>query len=176
MVVATGMCLVLASCGPGRLPRGDPAPRGPQLPGLCGGEILELRDAARFTPYAILVPDHPLASEDTLESVEWCPVPELLAMSFTSGVQVQLSTSQLGDPAEVFARHAEAYAGTTVGTVRGVVASFTEPGSMGEDSVGPAPGGVEFVEDGVLIDVVGDGSIALEDMKAIAESLKAYAP
>jgi hypothetical protein len=133
--------------------------------------MMDLDRASAVVPFKILVPDHPLASTASLKSVEWCPGVRVLVLSFESGVRVELSPSQITDPAEDFAAQAEANPGVTVGTIRGVDAVFVEPGATGESSVGSAPGGVEFIEDSVLIDVVGDGNINLGDLKAIAESL-----
>jgi hypothetical protein len=153
---------------------GSPARRGIDLPGNCGGKIVSLREASTLVPFTILLPDHDLAREGTLTSVEWCEHSQLLVLIFESRVRVELSPSQLADPAEEFQQQAEFYSGTSVGTIRGVPALFVEPGSKDASSVEPAPGGVEFVDGKVLVDVVGDGAIPLDDLKGVTESLKPY--
>ncbi|HJS27901.1 MAG TPA: hypothetical protein VJ913_12330, partial [Actinomycetota bacterium] len=62
-------------------------------------------------------------------------------------------------------------AGSRVGTIRGLPALSVEPGSKDASSIEPAPGGVEFVEGTLLVDVVGDGTIGLQDLRAVTETL-----
>jgi hypothetical protein len=57
---------------------------------------------------------------------------------------------------------------------RGAPALFVEPGSMDTSSTAPAQGGVEFVQGRLLVDVVGDGAIALDELKAVTESLRPF--
>ena len=171
--VVTGLAILATSQSresPGSLTR-----RRIDLPGSCGGKVVTLAEASTLVPFTILLPDHDLAREDTLASVEWCDSSDLLVLSFKSGVRVELSPSQLADPEEEFQQQAESYSGTSVGTIRGVPAVFVEPGSKDASSIEPAPGGVEFVERKMLVDIVGDGAIGLDDLKAVTESLKPYA-
>lgn len=104
------------------------------------------------------------------------PASDLLVLSYKSGVRVELLPNQLSNPEQEFAQQAESYEGTTAGQIRGVPAVFIEPGSVDASSVEPAPGGVEFVEGKVLVDVVGDGIISLDDLKDITESLMSHTP
>ncbi len=95
-------------------------------------------------------------------------------MSFKSGVRVEQTPNQIADIASDFAQQADSYPGTTVGTVRGRDAVLVEPGTEDVTALEPAPGGVEFVESDVLIDVVGNGEISLDELIEVAESLEAY--
>jgi hypothetical protein len=47
---------------------------------------------------------------------------------------------------------------------------MTDPG---RDPWGATPGGVEFVENGILVSVSGNGQIPLADLVDVAESLSA---
>lgn len=152
----------------------DPTFRGPNLPGECGGKQFSLSEAAVQAPYTLLVPDHKLASAENLQTAEWCDVSKLLVLTFSSGIRVEMMPSEIGDPASEFAAQEASYAGVVAGSIRGEPVAFTEPGATDAASVEPAPGGVEFVEDKLLIDVVGNGSIALDDLKAITETLGPY--
>ena len=55
---------------------------------------------------------------------------DLLVLSYKSGVRVELSPSQLSDPAQEFEQRAESYEGATAGQIRGEPAVFIEPGSV----------------------------------------------
>ena len=157
-------------------PRGaSPAFRGLNLPGECGGKQLSLAGATAQAPYTVLVPDHKLASAQNLTTAEWCDASQLLVLTFSSGVSVEMMPSQISDPASEFAGQEASYPGVvTAGWIRGEPAAFAEPGATDLASVEAAPGGVEFVEDKLLVDVAGNGVIPLEDLKAVTESLSPY--
>jgi hypothetical protein len=152
----------------------DPAFRGPILPGECGGEQVSLSEAAVQAHHALLVPDHKLASIENLTSAEWCEVSNLLVLTFSTGVRVEMMPSEISDPAFEFAAQEATYSDVTAGSIRDEPAAFTEPGATDAASIQPAPGGVEFVEEDLLVDVVGNGSIALDDLKSVTESLAPY--
>jgi hypothetical protein len=175
VVVSMLGAIALGSGTSGPIRGTSPAFRAPTLPGECGGEQLSLTEAATQATYAVLVPDHKLASSENLKNAEWCSASQLLVLTFSSGVSVEMMPSQIGDPASEFAGQEASYPGVvTAGSIRGEPAAFAEPGATDPASVEPAPGGVEFVENKLLIDVAGNGSIAMDDLKAITESLNPY--
>ncbi|MDP9226709.1 MAG: hypothetical protein M3P18_23290 [Actinomycetota bacterium] len=177
VVVAILGAIALGSGTLGSQGSTGPAFRGPHLPGECGGKRLTLSEAAARAPYPLLVPDKELASTENLNSAEWCDASKLLVLTFSSGVSVEMMPSEIGDPSSEFAAQEARYPGVvTAGSIRGEPAAFAEPGATDPTSVQRAPGGVEFVEGMLLIDVVGNGSIALDDLKAVTESLAPYAP
>jgi hypothetical protein len=152
-----------------------PAIRAPNLPGQCGGKQLSLAEASARAPYDVLVPDHKLASTENLTTAEWCDASRVLVLTFSSGVSVEMMPSEIGDPASEFAGQEASYPGVvTAGSIRGEPAAFAEPGATDPASVERAPGGVEFVENKLLIDVAGNGSIPLDDLKVITETLSPY--
>jgi hypothetical protein len=173
VAILGAIALGIQTLGPGR--GAGPAIRAPNLPGGCGGKQLSLADASAQAPYDVLVPDHKLASIENLTTAEWCDASRLLVLTFSSGVSVEMMPSDIVDPASGFAGQEASYPGVvTAGSIRGEPAAFAEPGETDPASVEPAPGGVEFVENKLLIDVAGNGSIALDDLKAITESLSPY--
>jgi hypothetical protein len=120
----------------------------------------------------VLIPTDELASESNIAAINWCP-PNEVFIDFSSRVRLILE-SQPGSPATESAASdfwsvaaAQDPGVVKVGEVRGHPAAMADP----SDSQGDG-GGVEFFEDGLLIAVLGDGSVALSELVRVAESLK----
>jgi hypothetical protein len=95
----------------------SPAIRAPNMPGVCGGKQLSLAEASARAPYDVLVPDHKLASTENLTTAEWCDASQLLVLTFSSGVSVEMMPSELGDPASEFAGQEASYPGVGDGRI-----------------------------------------------------------
>ncbi len=147
------------------LPRAEAFPN--PVVGVCGGMPSTLPYAAVSMPFAILLPDHPLANDANLLQVWKCSDIQV-AFEYSSGVIVYLSTDTLKDPAAVWERMAAEYPEFSVGTARGTMASLSDP-TRGN---GTTPGGVDLVQDGLRITVSGNGKIPLSDLVAVTESLR----
>ena len=145
--------------------------RGPDVP-LCGSPP-PLEQALSEVGFPVFMPHHPLANEVEVQAVEWCP-PHQLTLTFASGVSILMDvTEHIDDPAELWERFAAQNSAVHVGTVRGHPAALTDPDA---DPTDQAPGGVQFVEEGILVDVTGNGEIPLSDLVAITESLQVVEP
>jgi hypothetical protein len=135
--------------------------------GVCGGTPSTLPQAAALMPFAILLPDHSLANDANLVQVWKCSDIQV-AFEYRSGVIVYLSENSLKDPAAVWQRMAAEYPEFSVGTVRGTMASLSDP-TKGN---GTAPGGLDLVQGSLRITVSGNGMIPLSDLVAVTESLR----
>jgi hypothetical protein len=130
----------------------------------CIGEESSLSEAAAKMPFPILLADTELANHATVTRVLLCST-DSVEIDYGSGVRVTLGVNHLSDPVAVWERMAKLYPEFSVGTVRSLPASLANP-DMG------AIGGVDFVENGVRIIVTGNSKIPLDDLVAVAESLK----
>jgi hypothetical protein len=174
--IAVGVALALAIAGFSAIAIGrskDPS-RAVTYPdpivGVCGDTPWTLTQAADSMPFAILLPDDSLANDASLAHVWRCSDIQV-AFEYSSGVVVYLSTNTLKDPAAVWERMAAEYPEFSVGTVRGTMASLSDP-TKGN---GTAPGGVDLVEGNLRITVSGNGKIPLSDLVAVTETLRPIA-
>lgn len=135
----------------------------------CGGTQVELRSARQQVPYRILLPEHPLADANSLESVWRCPAVAVL-LRFRSGVTVFLDVSTIANPEEGWAKlAADDPSVYSTRRVQGVLASVTDPDG---DPSGEANGGVTLVSEGTYISVGGNGSIPIARLIEVTESLQ----
>jgi hypothetical protein len=92
-----------------------------------------------------------------------------IVQRYSNGFVLTQEPNSIKDPDAAWQRFANEYKEFSVGTVRGVSASLAERGSG-------ADGGVQFVEDGVLIDLVGNGTVPLKDLMGVVETLRPLSP
>jgi hypothetical protein len=130
----------------------------------CIGDETTLRDAAQMVEFPIFLAHSPLASTESIERVLKCSSDQV-EVDYESGVLVTTGVSHLEDPVMEWKTLAEEYAEFSTGTVRGVQASLADPEKG-------AIGGVDLVEGDVRITVTGNGSIPLNDLIEVAESLE----
>lgn len=130
----------------------------------CIGEPSSLSEAAAAMPFPVLLADTELAKPASISRVLLCATDQV-EVDYASGVLVTLGVSHLSDPAAEWESLAKQYPEFSVGTVRGVPASLANP-DLG------AIGGVDLVENGLRITVTGNAKIPLDDLVAVAESLK----
>jgi hypothetical protein len=130
----------------------------------CIGDETTLRDAAQMVEFPIFLAHLPLASTESIERVLRCSSDQV-EVDYESGVLVTTGVSHLEDPVMEWKTLAEDYAEFSTGTVRGVQASLADPEKG-------AIGGVDLVEGDVRITVTGNGSIPLNDLIEVAESLE----
>jgi hypothetical protein len=130
----------------------------------CIGDETTLRDAAQMVEFPIFLAHSPLASTESIERVLKCSSDQV-EVDYESGVLVTTGVSHPEDPVMEWKTLAEDYAEFSTGTVRGVQASLADPEKG-------AIGGVDLVEGDVRITVTGNGSIPLNDLIEVAESLE----
>jgi hypothetical protein len=117
----------------------------------------------------VLVSHSDLANEAYLSGIWECPG-GVAWLTYSSGVSVTTTKNAFKDPASVWKNLAEQDPSFTfVGVVRGQPASLVDPAKAPADS--DVAGGVEVVDDGLLITVTGNGEIALDDLVEVTESL-----
>lgn len=138
------------------------------IEGVCNGTEIDLPSARRAVPFKLYRAHHPLADDDNLVRVWDCPGP-MVALEYGSDTTVYLSVNTLASPETVWAQMAAQYEEFSTGTSRGELASFSDPYASEN---GTADGGVDLVTDGIRITVSGDGTIALDDLKEVMESLR----
>lgn len=92
-----------------------------------------------------------------------------MALEYGSGIIVYLSLNTYANPEQVWATMADKYPEFSTGNVRGTIASLADPKKSAN---GTSAGGVDLVEGGLRITVSGNGSIGLDDLKAVTESLR----
>lgn len=138
---------------------------------FCNGQAWTLDRARANVPYRVLEAHTDLANPSNMTHVWRCPDSQLaIALEYAPGVKVSLAPTTLDDPAAAWVALAAQDPGVvTVGTIRGVPGVFTDPA---KDATGTAPGGVEFVEDGIQVAVIGNGRIPLDQLREVAESLR----
>jgi hypothetical protein len=162
---AVGLAIIsglLFACSSGSRPI-DRAPA-PDARG-CGGTLTSLAAAGAALPFTLALPSTELANGDNMNQVVLCSTDQV-ELDFESGVIVTLGVNHLVDPPKEWMTLAEQYPEFSTGTVGGVPASLADPAKG-------ALGGVDLVENGIRITVTGDGSIALPDLIAVAESIQA---
>jgi hypothetical protein len=132
----------------------------------CGGTETTLEAARSAATYELVEPLAPTRSKGNLTSVWQCAtVAGGYLLVYDSGIGVLESVNTLKDPPAEWQGLADSYKEFTVGEINGVPASFADP------SVDGAIGGVDFVIGEVRYTVSGNGSLPLEDLIAIADSL-----
>lgn len=138
--LALGVVLAIARFWAIARGRSNDPPRAITYPdpivGVCGGTPWTLTQAADSMPFALLMPDDPLANDASLARVWRCSDIQV-AFEYGSGIVVYLSTNTLKDPAAVWQKMAAEYPEFSVGTVRGTMASLSDP-TKGN---GTTPGG-----------------------------------
>jgi hypothetical protein len=148
------------SAAAGLTPMMGPVGRSP----LCGGPK-SLEEAQAEVSFKILVPNHPLASAGNLTATYVCT--DEVIIDFDSGIREVLEDQ--GDGAVPPWKDLAAQDSTmTLGVVRGANALLGDPS---KDPSGQTPGGVELVENGILVAIAGNGKIALADLIDVMESL-----
>jgi hypothetical protein len=171
VAVGVGLTLAIAGISAIALGRSKDQSRAVTYPnpvmGICGGTPSTFPQAAASMPFALLLPDHPLANDANFLQVWKCSDIQV-AFEYSSGVIVYLSTNTLKDPGAVWQKMATEYPEFSVGTVRGTMASLSDP-TKGN---GTAPGGVDLVQDSLRITVSGNGKVPLSDLIAVTESLR----
>jgi hypothetical protein len=151
-----------------RSPDATEGKEGVPVLGPCG-ESTTLRGATERAGFRLLAPDTPLAAIEDLEEVELCESGDVI-IRYSGGITVSQSVSTLADPRAEWEQMARDYEEFAVGTVRGHPASLITP------AIGSSRGGVDFVEDGIRIQVFGNGETPLADLVAVAESLRPAVP
>lgn len=126
---------------------------------------MPLAEAKNAVSFQILTPSHALANTSNIIATYVC-LDEVI-IYFESGIREFMEDQGEGaaPPWDMLAAQDPA---VTVGSIRGKEAALIDPT---KDPSGSALGGVEFVEEGILISIVGDGKIALDELIAVAESL-----
>ena len=133
----------------------------------CGGTRISLTSAREAAAFDLVEPRAPLADSSDLQSVWRCStVAGGFLLVYDSGVGVLESVDTLRDPAAEWQGLADAYEEFSVGEINGIPASFADP------AIDDAIGGVDFVASGVRYTVSGDGAIPLDDLIAVARSLR----
>lgn len=138
---------------------------------FCNGQAWTLGRARANVPYRVLEAHTDLANPSNMTHVWRCPDSQLaIALEYAPGIEVSLAPTTLDDPEAAWVALAAQDPGVvTVGTIRGVPGVFTDPA---KDTSGTAPGGVEFVENGIQVAVIGNGRIPLDQLREVAESLR----
>lgn len=138
-------------------------------------KLTTVDDARRDLPFELLVPETERASEQNLSKIAECGQ-DAVKMTFSSGITIGMRVSHLEDPDEALQAAADQVHNdgepegiTTVGTVNGAPALFSDPYA---DPKGEVLGGLLIVDSGVEIAIVGTGEISLDDLTKVAESLK----
>jgi hypothetical protein len=132
----------------------------------CGGAQIPLANARESAAHELVQPDAPLANAESLASVYQCStVAGGFLLLYQSGVGVLESPNTLKDPAAEWEGLADSYKEFSVGQINGVPASFADP------AIDEAIGGVDFVVGDVRYTVSGDGTIPLDDLISVAQSL-----
>jgi hypothetical protein len=151
------------------VPPADASNRLNQLdfPTPCVGSESTMSSAESRVPFTLLEPHSDLASEANMSAV-WSCAGDSVAMEYASGVAIYMMPNEFKDAEAVFQRMAALYPEFAVGKVRGHVASLIDPA---KSTNGTASGGVDFIENGVRITVLGNGSIPLLHLVDVAESL-----
>jgi hypothetical protein len=138
------------------------------------GDPATLAEASENHDFTLYVPDHELASEATLTGVSDCP--ETVILYFASGVKTLIEpwlSATPPDPKEYWQGLADQeIPGTaSVSVVRGVPALVIDVAAK-PDWATVYLGGVSFFEEGLHIDVVGNGAIGATDLISVAETLE----
>jgi hypothetical protein len=130
----------------------------------CIGDETTLRDAAQTVEFPIFLAHSPFASTESIERVLMCSSDQV-EVDYESGVLVTIGVNHFEDPVMEWKTLAEDYPEFSTGTVRSVPASLADPEKG-------AIGGVDLVGGDVRITVTGNGSIPLNDLIEVAESLE----
>ncbi len=127
-------------------------------------------DRARAeVPYDILQPHDALANPDNLKAVWKCPA-KAVRLEYESGVDVVIDVNTIRDPEASWKRPAQDDPNVySTGMVRGVLPNLIDPAG---DPTGEALGGVTLVENALYVSVGGNGSIPLDRLIQITESLR----
>jgi hypothetical protein len=158
-IIAVASALTFAGCG------GSDKTTAPETGTPCGGTEITLAEARSAAPFEVVEPRTSIASADDLATVWQCStVAGGYLLLYDSGVGVLESVNTLNDPVSEWQGLAEAYKEFSVGEINGIPASFADPAAG-------AVGGVDFVVGDVRYTVSGDGSIPLDDLVAVADSL-----
>lgn len=145
--------------------KGAPADPGGALC-LAGVEIT-LDEAKDLFP-GLLIPAHPLANSSNMSSVWSCPAASGVALGFTTGIVVHLGINDIADPAARWQTMAIQEPISRIEQVRGNPALLIPPAPERD-----GPGGLQFVEGAIHIGMSGNGIIPVNDLVAVAESLRA---
>jgi hypothetical protein len=113
-----------------------------------------------------MLPDHPLANDGNSIGAELCS--DSLLAQYRSGVNVFMEAEEPKDPLGIFSQMAREDPQFQVGEVLGEPALLVDPE---KDPTGRTPGGVSVFLNGLLVEVAGDGTIPLDELIAVAESL-----
>jgi hypothetical protein len=118
--------------------------------------------------FTVFMPNHLLASEANVTATHVCTSadPKEVIVDFDSGIRLIIEDQGGGMPQ--WDKIAAQDPTMTLGVVRGIAALLADPT---KDPSGQTPGGVEFMENGVLVTVAGNGKIPLDDLVKVAESL-----
>ena len=135
----------------------------------CPGNATTLDQARTAMPFQLELPDDPLANDATVTEVVQCGASQV-AFVYSSGVVVYLSENTLSDPEAVWQKMADLYPEFSTGVVRGVPASLVDP-----TKATGAEGGVDLVENGIRLTVSGNGTIPLDDLVRVTESVRPIA-
>lgn len=182
-VIGGLLCTLFMSfvaCGGSRESRLDRPPAvslGPQ-PDTKKCEVVgSLEGLQKLAPFTVLVPASSIANRDNVQALSWCPENQLAREDFVTGISViQLPTS-LKDPEAAFESETRSDANKdlqtdSVGTIRGYPALLTDPA---KDPSGETPGGIKWVEQGILRLVGGNAKFSISDDEAVAESMEPVA-
>jgi hypothetical protein len=153
--------------------RADPAPSAGtvgKIPSVldvpCPGHPTTFDQARVAMAFPLELPDDPLARDATMKEVFECG-PTQVAFVYASGVVIYLSENTLEDPEAVWQKMADLHPEFSTGVVRGVPASLVDPAK----ATG-AEGGVDLVENGIRLTVSGNGTIPLDDLVRVTESVR----
>jgi hypothetical protein len=163
-VGAVGLVLFLGRLGAGGGTHAFPEISLPPFPQRCGQG-----DSPQEAPS---VADAKLASASTMTYSVWCGAG--LVEGFSSGVRISMEPNGYPDPTSAFRQMAKQDGvGAFVAKVQGVPA--LEEDALNSDEPGRY-GSVFFVIDDLYVRVWGDGSNALPDLLAVAESITPSLP
>ena len=138
----------------------NPAPALPPFPERCGhGDSPQEAPSVAYTP---------LANASNMTYSVWCG-PDVLIEGFRSGIRIAMESNGFPDPAQAFRQQAsQDGVGASVQTVQGVPA--LEEDALNSDDPGRY-GSVAFVINDLYIRIWGNGSIALPDLVAVAQTI-----
>jgi hypothetical protein len=140
----------------------------PVLPDICAGESRTPEQAESESRYDVPMPHDENAERKNMSDLRRCGS-DVFMMQFESGIRISVEENYFEDPEAAFKELDAGNEDITYGEVEGLPAAFIEPA---EDPVNPADGSVIFVRDGVLVEVIGNSSLSLDELKRVAASLR----
>jgi hypothetical protein len=179
LVVAAGVFVTvdapLGSSRPQRPVQG-PAPT-PQFGWPCpNGRLEALNTLPDLAAFPLLLPRDDLANARSVTAAYWCPISTddgqwdgYPVLQFESGLVLRQFETQLAEPARTWSSLATQDKGSNTGAARGHSALVVSPSpSSGRK------GTVEFVESGVQVVLIGNGSATAADLLRVSESMRAF--